>query len=526
MKTVMSLALMLVLSLADRPSRGVTPPQADRPAGGPSSGTLDLKAAHRGTEEIDRALLDLSQPPDSIRAFFGAVRQAFGAHPMASFAELPAIREAAERHAIPVLGGPMLGALTHDGVRIWVRTVKPAQVEAWVRIAGTERRFGPVSSTVESDFTAVVPVTGLEPNTRHPYRVAVDGQSIPMPDGAVIATTPTPGDQARTTIAFGADFHKTGLWNRALLDRMRKSGSSAFLLLGDGAADDRDNQVGLHRSDYLLRDLSPGWRELVASTAVHATWDDHDYFNNDKSGIPTPFSAADRAAVRRVWTESWNNPSYGFEDRGEGIFFRTRLGPCDVIMLDTRFFRTERGEADSFLGAAQMRWLEDQLAACAGPFVIITSGTMWSDSITAGKDSWGVWDPESRERILALIEERRIGGVLLLSGDRHGARVMRLPRPSGYSFWEFELGSLGAHPGPPAMGDAPDQQPFALTGEAVFGVCTFDTTLADPTATIRIVDAEGKERYQVILTRSQLTPPAQQAAPNAENNTQTGSPAR
>lgn len=476
-------------------------------AAGPAVPVLNLNAAHRGTPEIDQALLELSNPSDSLRAFFAEARQAFGTHPQATFAELPAIREAAEGHGIALLGGPMLGALSSDGARVWVRTLKPAEVSVIVELPDGERVFGPVASSVASDLTAVVPVTGLQPEIRHAYRVLVDDEAVLLPKGAAINTAPAPGKPARMTLAFGADFHKTGLWNRALLDQIRKRGASALLLLGDSAADDRDNHVGLHRSDYLLRDLSPAWQELVASVPIYATWDDHDYFNNDRSGIPPGFTAADRTAVRKVWTQSWNNPAYGFEDRGEGIFFRTRIGPCDVLMLDTRFFRSSPREPDCFLGADQMRWLAEELAACQGPFVILTSGTMWSDYVSAGKDSWGVWDPEGRERILSLIEERRIGGVLLLSGDRHGARVMRVPRRSGFVFHEFELGSLGAHPGPAAMGKEPAQQPFGVTGESLFGELHFDTTVDDPTVTLRIVDAAGVERYGLTLSRNQMTPP-------------------
>ncbi len=471
-----------------------------------SAPVLNLNAAHKGSVAIDTALLNLVPQPDSVQAFFAAARQAFEAQPNACFADLPAIGKAADEHGIALLGGPLLGALSQEGARVWVRTVKPAQVSVVLQAGGEERRFGPIASTADSDLTAVVPVAGLAPATRYPYRVLVDSQPIPMPPGAAITTAPAPGAATRMTIAFGADFHKTGLWNQALLDRIRTRGNSALLLLGDSAVDDRDNRVGLHRADYLLREFSPAWRQLAATLPVYAAWDDHDYFNNDRSGIPPQFTDGDRAAVRKVWTQCWNNPAYGFEDRGLGIFFRTRLGPCDLIMLDTRSRRTQRGQEDCFLGVEQMRWLERELTACTGPFIILTGGTMWSDYVSAGKDSWGVWDPPGRERIFSLLEEKRLGGVLLLSGDRHGARVIRIPRPSGFTFWEFELGSLGAHPGPAAMGQAPEQQPLGIVGQTLFGECTFDTTTADPTATLRVVDPEGHTRYQVTLTRSQLTP--------------------
>lgn len=468
----------------------------------------DLNTVHKGTVAIDTALFDLAPHSAAERDFFLSARRAFDENPYADFAGVPAIGAAAARHGIALLGGPLLGALSHDGARVWVRTPRPARVVVMVKTEDGDRRFGPVASTAASDFTAVVPVTGLPPGSRHPYRVLVDDQPVAMPGEAVLVTAPAPDAAGRMSLAFGADFHKTGLWNRPLLDRIRSRGNAALLLLGDSAVDDRDNRAGLHRSDYLLRDLSPAWQALAASVPVYATWDDHDYFNNDRSGIPKGFTAADRAAVRTVWRQAWNNPSCGFEDRDEGIFFRTRIGPCDVIMLDTRFFRTAPGQPDCFLGAAQRRWLEEALAACAGPFIILTSGTMWSDNISAGKDSWGVWDLAGRERIFSFIEKRRIGGVLLLSGDRHGARVVKIPRPSGFDFHEFELGSLGAHPGPAPMGKEATNQPFGLAGVSLFGECAFDTTAADPTVTVRIVDPEGNERFATTLTRSALTPPA------------------
>jgi alkaline phosphatase D len=460
----------------------------------------------RNTPQVDMQLFNLAPQPEWARELFTTARQGFEEHPRARFADLPAIREAAERHGLVLLGGPMLGALSYDGARVWVRTVKPAQVVVVVPLPEGERRFGPVASTVASDFTAVVPVTGLNPETRYPYRVLVDGQPVPMPEGAVIATAPAPKAKGRVTIAFGADFHKTGLWDRRLLDQIRTRGNSALLLLGDLATLERENRVGLSRADHLLRDLSPAWREVAAAVPVYAAWDDHDYYSNDDAGIPHGATEADRANVRTVWKQSWNNPATGFEERGQGIFFHTRIGPCDVIMLDTRFFRTVPKQADSFLGKEQMRWLADELAACTAPFIILTSGTMWTDYVSNGKDSWGKWDPPARERVFSLIEERPIGGVLLLSGDRHGARVMRIPRPSGFTFWEFELGSLGGHEGPPAMGNQPALQPFGLINQPAFGEFTFDTTAADPTVTMRVVDQDGKIRYQLSLTRSQLTP--------------------
>lgn len=468
----------------------------------------DLQKAHKGTVKIDTALLNRAPQTAPVQAFFAAARQAMDAAPMARLADVPEIRQAAENNGITHLGGPMLGCLSPDGARVWLRTIKPAKVSVVVDVAGEERRFGPVASTLDSDLTAVVTVSGLQPATHYRYRVLVDDAPITLPPHAVLTTAPAPGPATGVRIAFASDFHKTGLWQPALMELIRSRNNLAILLLGDNAVDDRENQVGMHRSDYLLRDLSPYWQQLAAAVPIYATWDDHDYFNNDLSGIPPKFTAADRTAVRAVWRQSWNNPACGFDSKNEGIFFRTRIGPCDVIMLDTRFFRSSPGQANSFLGQSQMEWLEKQLTACTGPFILLTSGTMWSDYVSNGKDSWGKWDPQAREHIFSFIEEHRIGGVLLLSGDRHGARVMDLPRPSGFLFHEFEMGSLGAHEGPAAMGNEPTQQPFGMVQTFAFGEFTFDTVAADPTVTFRAVGADGNSLYTSTLTRSQLTPPS------------------
>ena len=206
----------------------------------------------------------------------------------------------------------------------------------------------------------------------------------------------------------------------------------------------------------------------------------------------------------QVFRCAWNNPSYGFGDARGGVFLRTRIGSCDVIMTDGRYFRT--GEKGSFLGADQMKWVEAQLLDCKGPFIILSCGTMWSDYVSNGKDSWGRWDPQGREQIFQLIEKHRIGGVLLISGDRHGARGFRIPRPSGFKFYEFEAGSLGGRTGPPVTDPEWTEQIYGIAGEYAFGEFTIDATLPDPEVVFRLISEDGNSVHELKLTRSQLTP--------------------
>jgi alkaline phosphatase D len=174
-------------------------------------------------------------------------------------------------------------------------------------------------------------------------------------------------------------------------------------------------------------------------------------------------------------------------------------------MTDNRYFRTASGK-HCFLGPEQMAWLKETLLACKGPFIIMSCGTMWSDYVSGGKDSWGKFDPEGREELFGFIEEHKIPGVLLISGDRHGARGFRIPRPSGFEFYEFEPACLGGRSGPPAKSDKWDTQLYGFSNTFAFGEFTVDSSKADPTVTYRLIQASGKLLYELTLKRSELTP--------------------
>lgn len=468
----------------------------------------DVNLLKHGDLETSLRLLNLAgQRPDWQQQFYSDAYDYLAGEidrTVAGMADQVAFQRVVREHGLTHLGGPMLGSIQPDSVKVWLRTCRPGSVEVRVMADGVERVFGPVEATAESDLTAVVAVTGLKPEGKYPYRVLVDGVPIAMPDHAAIVTA-TNDEHGAARIAFGTCYHRWGLTNSAQAAVIRKREPDALLLGGDIAVQDRDNHLGLHRADYLLRDQHAAWNDLVCRVPVFATWDDHDYFNNDKAGIPKGYSLEDKQGVHKVFCQSWNNPSWGFGDDRRGIFFRTRVGPCDVIMLDNRYFRS--GEKGSFLGEAQMQWLERQLLDCRGPFIILSCGTMWSDYVSNGKDSWGRWDPEGRERVFRLIEEHHIGGVLLISGDRHGARGFRIPRPSGFEFYEFEAGSLGARTGPPTTKpEWKDVQLYGISGRYAFGEFSIDASPADPTVTFRLIGDDGATIYETLLTRSQLTP--------------------
>lgn len=464
---------------------------------------VTLREAHIGNLEIDTKLLDsYGLLQENIRQFYLDSRAVFSANSDAGFTH-PQIIEAARKHDILLMGGPMLGKLREDGVSIWLRPSisKPLVVKVTTSGGDFEKSF--VKNSVEPGMEQRIELDGLTPDTKYNYAVYAGDQN--SAEGS-FTTASSPGKKGVFRIAFGSCFHKIGLHNPNLIHQILKSEPRAMMLLGDIAVDDRENQINMHRADYLLRDVSNAWSRLAKNIPLYSSWDDHDYFNNDLGGIPEGFTAADREAVRKVWHENWNNP----ENENPGIYFSTRIGPVEVIMPDTRSFRENerRGEYGAYLGKEQLVWLKQTLKNSEAPFKIISSGTMWSDYITPGKDSWGTWDTEAREELFSFIEAEKISGVLLVSGDRHGARGFAIPRPSGFSFYEFQVATLGGVPGPVAMAEDAASQLFGYLGTdtIAFGEFSFDTTGENPLVVFRLIDEYGKVLEEHTLPYSKLTP--------------------
>ena len=462
---------------------------------------VTLKEAHIGSLEIDTMLLNsYGTVPENIEQFYLDARGVFEKKKV-DFTNKHIV-EAALNNDMGLMGGPMLGDITEHGVSIWFRPLNemPIRIKVIALGGGEEKNYTlrPAAAGKEQHIL----LNDLSPSTK--YKYVVTSQDIRLSEGA-FQTTPKIGEKNLIRIVFGSGFHKIGIHNPNLINTILERNPHAMLLLGDIAVDDRENNFSMHRCDYLLRDISEPWKKLSANVALYASWDDHDYLNNDLSGVPERFSEDDRKELRSLWLQNWNNPQHDVE----GIYFNTRIGQVELIMLDTRSCRKigERGRYGSYLGTEQQEWLKSILENSTAPFKVISSGTMWSDYITNGKDSWGTWDTLAREEIFDLIETENIPGVLLISGDRHGARGFTIPRASGFKLYEFEAASLGGVPGPPAMANDKSNQIFGYHGKGLkaFGEFTFKSEGNDPQVTFRLIDEVGNIMEEHTLSYNMLS---------------------
>jgi alkaline phosphatase D len=413
-------------------------------------------------------------------------------------------RPYAARHMVQLIHGPMLGCLTDTSAKFWVRTVDEVPVQ--VVVIASKGMSPPIKSTVTStsskvDYTAVLEVKGLRPETLYNYDVKLNGKSALLPERPSFRTYRPRSSKARLSIVFGGGAKHTPV-NERMWDTIRSHGPEALLLLGDNVYIDLPEQFGeFHKYTYYRRQSQPQFRRLVCSVPVYAIWDDHDCAIGDCWMGPYRDKPSWKMSMLEGFRMNWNNPGYGTE-QWPGCWFKFSIADVDFFMLDGRFYRSNPyGEKPTMLGPAQKAWLLEHVKKSKATFKVLASPVPWSFN-TKGKslDTWNGFRDE-REEIFAFLVENNIDGVVLISADRHRSDARKIERPNGYSFYEFESSRLtnqhkhGLTPG----------TIFGYNKKQSFGLLSFDTAIQDPTVTFQIISIDNEPVHSLTLRHSEIS---------------------
>lgn len=307
---------------------------------------------------------------------------------------------------------------------------------------------------------------------------------------------------AKFTIAFGGGAGYDPRFER-MWTTIGSFKPTALLMLGDNVYHDDPTSEAMQRYCYYRRQSRPEWRKLVGSTPTYAIWDDHDFGTNDCWGGPEIDSPAWKRKVWEVFKEQWANPYYGGGEKQPGVWFDFHIADVHFIMLDGRYYRTDpKIENPSMLGPVQKAWLLDKLKHSKATFKVIASPVPWTfESKGDSLDTWNGYRAE-RGEIFDLIRDEKIGGVVLLSADRHRTDMWKIAREKpAYDLYEFSSSRLTnqhVHP----------ELPHALHSyntKQSFGLVDFDTTEADPSVTFTTISIDGEKIHSMTIRRSELS---------------------
>ncbi len=413
----------------------------------------------------------------------------------------------AKSYNLRLIHGPVLGNVTHRSASFWFRTSVEDRVAVSVRAMDSERpvALGMTRTTEDSDFTGIVTVSGLKPDTPYRYQVLVSDRRVFGDKLPEFRTAPLPAARSSFSVAFGGGAGYTP-WKERMWNTIRAQTPRALLLLGDNVYIDTPTVPATQRYCYYRRQSRPEYKRLAAGTPVYAIWDDHDFGDNDCTSSLDPRVPEWKPAVLNVFKQNWVNPYYGAGRQAPGVWFDFSIGDVDFLLLDCRYYRQnpDKTQNPTMLGPVQKVWLKQKLGYSRATFKVICSSVPWAQGTKPGsKDTWDGF-PQEREEILSFIRTRRIDGVLLLSADRHRSDVRKIERPGAYPLYDFtssRLTNVHVHnliPG--AL--------FAYNDKCSFGLLEFDTTKPDPEVTLRIVSIDGERVHSMTLKRSELSFPA------------------
>jgi alkaline phosphatase D len=256
-------------------------------------------------------------------------------------------------------------------------------------------------------------------------------------------------------IAFGSCGHQDK--PQPILAQAAELKPDFFIFLGDNIYGDTKNMDTL-KAKYQRLGARPEFQKLLLSTKVLATWDDHDFGEND-AGRHYPM----KEKSKQIFLDFWKKPKDSERRKHKGIYhsYLHTIGNLSVqiIMLDVRTFRDnvklaepklrkhlgktffydldylpEINPDSTLLGAEQWKWLENQLKEVSD-IKLICSGTQFGISFN-GYESWANF-PQEQSKMAKLIQKTRANGVVFLSGDVHYGEISKINFPNLYPIYDF-----------------------------------------------------------------------------------------
>lgn len=242
---------------------------------------------------------------------------------------------------------------------------------------------------------------------------------------------PIPAGTALTRIAFGS-CNRTTL-PQPLWEPIVAYDPELWIWLGDNVYGDTDDPQAM-RAEYEAQLANAGYRRLLGTAEIAGTWDDHDYGANNAGR-----ELAAKGAMQREALDFLGVAPDSPRRRHPGLYGSHTWGPdgqrVKLILLDSRYFRDERGSDGTILGEAQWRWLEKELQTSDAQVHLIANGIQ----VLHEEHRFEKWAnfPSERARLMRLIADTGVPGVVLLSGDRHISEIAVFPPgPVGYPLYE------------------------------------------------------------------------------------------
>ncbi|MFA5804624.1 MAG: alkaline phosphatase D family protein [Melioribacteraceae bacterium] len=415
--------------------------------------------------------------------------------------------------------GPMVGYSAMRETVLWVQTKSSAKIKfVYWDVNDLKKKYSTKEFVTkeEESFTAKLICDQLEPGQKYNYELYINGKRIVRPYELKFQTQELwqwRKDPPEFNFITGSCLYV----NEPVYDRPGKPYGSDYeilksiydkhpdfmLWLGDNwyyREADWDSWSGVIKRITHTRSL-PELQPVLGSMHHYSIWDDHDFGPNDSD--------------RGYWNKDKTldafklfipNPSFGINGN-PGITTCFQWGDVDFFLLDDRYYRTPNdrrtGEKEMF-GEEQIRWLIDNLVKSKAPFKIIATGGQILNPVE--KDYLEIYNkfPEEKAKLLKLIQDEGIEGVIFLTGDRHHSELTKLERDGTYPLYDFTISSFTAGVSPGKDEQNNFRVPGKISDEHNFAIFNISGKSKNRIMKCTVYDVKGKELWNYIINENDL----------------------
>ncbi len=249
-------------------------------------------------------------------------------------------------------------------------------------------------------------------------------------------TIPDMIDKPLKTIAFGSCNKQDKPQDHWYYIRQQKP--DLWLWLGDNIYADKASPEERF-IEYQKVKNNQEYIKLAEKTGIMGIWDDHDFYSDNSNG-----SYPEKEMSQQLFADFLDIESDHPIRFHEGIYRNDIFGPVgqqtQIVSLDLRYFKKSKYDG-GLLGEVQWNWLSSTLRNSTADLLIICTSIHLTSRITGfGLEGWNTY-PEERERLYDLLAQIETP-ILVLSGDRHMAEIIKKTLDNGKPIYEIMSSSL------------------------------------------------------------------------------------
>lgn len=418
-----------------------------------------------------------------------------------------------------IKSGPMVGYSDYREVQLWVQTATAAKVKInyWEQGKPAQKKSTEeVLTTKANAFATHLLADDAYPGKVYDYEVLVNGKVVKRPYPLSFKTQ-TLWQYRTEPPSFKFAFGSCTYVNEPEFDRPGNSYGGNFEIFTNIAAQKPDFMIWTGDNAYyrevdygskggMLKRMThtrslPEMQPLLGAASNYAIWDDHDYGPNN-----TDRSFAQKNRALEVFKTFWANPNYVFEN--ESITGTFEWADAQFFLMDDFWWKApteieSKADKGDYFGERQLNWLIDALSFSKAPFKFVICGGQIINKARVF-ENMSTFDKE-RDKLINAITERKIQGVIFITGDRHHSVIHKLDRDGSYPLYDFTVSPLTSGPSKPIKEEMTGTMvESTLVTERNFATAEISGPRRDRVLKVSVFNSKGEKQWDKEIKASEL----------------------